>query len=241
MEMNDTITDIHDYTVLLVDDDVDILDNNTEYLAGKGYRVLAAGSGNEALALVSQADIVVLDVGLPDIDGFALVPQMMRIKRLPILFLTARSDDWCIENGFALGADYMKKPYSIKELSLRIQSILTRSSSLLNGILTLAPLSVNTNTLSVSVHDIPILLTPREFTMLTTLIQARGTVLTYEAIYARIWGGQGFAISIVAQHMSSVRRKLELASRLNFIRTVRGVGYSFLYPPEPVICAQEEK
>lgn len=218
--------------LLLVDDDTDIITNNAEYLSAKGYEILTAMSGSEALLLCCDADLIVLDVGLPDIDGFALAGRLSAKTPAPILFLTARGADEDMERGFSLGYDYMRKPYSVKELSLRIDSILKKQTRNKPSVVELPPLTVDARNLTVTLSGKPVPLTPREFAILITLIETPGVMLTYSQIYERIWGPNGFMTSTVAQHVASLRRKLEECSQLRFIKTHRGIGYSFEYPPE---------
>ena len=217
--------------VLLVDDDMDIVENNADYLAKKGYQILKAYDGAMAMAAARAADIIVLDVGLPDTDGFLLAAELASISTAPILFLTARSDEAAIEQSFQAGSDYMKKPYSIKELSLRIASILARRTD--GDYIDIPPFQIHSPTMSLMLADQVIRLTPTEFSLLMALLKNRGKTVRYEQLFETVWGGNGFSVSVVAQHVSSLKRKMESESNLKFIKTIRGEGYSFAVQPMP--------
>ena len=215
--------------VLLVDDDIDIVENNAEYLGKKGYEILMAYDGAAAMAAAREADIIVLDVGLPDTDGFSLAEKLSDITAAPVLFLTARSDESAIERCFQAGSDYMKKPYSIKELSLRIESILARRTD--GDYIDIPPFLIYTPAMSLTLAGRAIRLTPTEFSLLIMLVKSRGRTVRYEQLFETVWGSTGFSVSVVAQHVSSLKRKMESESGLRLIKTVRGEGYFFSAQP----------
>ena len=215
--------------ILLVDDDTDIVENNTDYLERKGYEILKAYNGTEALVLAREADMIVLDVGLPDTDGFSLAAKLADITPAPVLFLTARSDEQAIEQSFRSGCDYMKKPYSIKELLLRIESILSRKT---DAYINSPPFHVNMLAMSLCADGKAIQLTPTELSLFMLMLKNRGKTVRYEQLFEAVWGGSGFSLSMVAQHICSMKRKIEHETGSRWVRTIRGAGYSLMTQPE---------
>ncbi len=217
-------------TILLVDDDKDILENNMEYLRKHGYETLTAEHASQALAQYERADIIVLDVTMPDVDGFSLAKQLHTLTTVPILFLTARKTERDMEASFSLGSDYMCKPYSLKELLLRIESLLKKRSGSRDAIISLPPIQIDTIKQAVIINEQEIIVTRYEYIILLLLIRNKNEILSHHQIYKEVWGEHGFQVSPVAQHVSAIRRKLSENGANGHIQTIRGVGYSFVYP-----------
>lgn len=222
--------------VLLVDGEPDIVENNAEYLGARGYGILKAANGREALALVGEADCVILDVMLPDIDGYTLAPKLCAIKPVPILFLTALQSEEDMEMCFALGTDYLKKPYSLKELLLRIGAMFKNSANATDGIVHLPPLMIDTHRLAVQMGGSELSLTPREYAILMVLSRSPNHAFSHGELFKTLWGDGEVSTHLIQQNVSTLRRKLEEAApEIRFIKTVHGKGYMLKFPPEVIL------
>jgi two-component system, OmpR family, alkaline phosphatase synthesis response regulator PhoP len=217
-------------TVLVVEDETSIASFVALYLKNAGYRVQTAGTGQEALDLLShdRPDLVVLDLMLPDIDGIEVCRRIRRSSDLPILMLTARDEDVDKIIGLEVGADdYLTKPFNPRELVARVKSILRRAvperrepqeRQLKHG-----SLEIDAGRREVHVDGTEVQLAPKEFDLLWELLDHRGLVLTRDQLLERVWG-YTFAgdTRTVDVHVRQLRRKLGDASP---IVTVWGVGY----------------
>jgi len=216
--------------VLIVDDDPDIVRLVRYNLSHSGYDVQSAGSGREALELVERQppDLVVLDVMLPDVDGLEVcrtLRQHASSKHIPILMLTARGEEIDRVVGFELGADdYVSKPFSPRELVLRVKSILRRSGTDRTDMMHIGKIQVFPDRRQCFVGTTLITLTAKEFELLLELMKARGNVLTRETLMDRVWGYHGDATSrTLDTHVRRLREKL--GTEGGHVETVRGVGY----------------
>jgi DNA-binding response OmpR family regulator len=216
--------------VLIVDDDPDIVRLVRYNLTHSGYDVQSAGSGREALELVQKQppDLVVLDVMLPDVDGLEVcrtLRQQSSSRRIPILMLTARGEEIDRVVGFELGADdYVSKPFSPRELVLRVKSILRRSGTDRTDVMHIGKVQVFPDRRQCFVGSILVTLTAKEFDLLFELMKARGNVLTREVLMDRVWGYHGDATSrTLDTHVRRLREKL--GDEGGHVETVRGVGY----------------
>ncbi|HZI50409.1 MAG TPA: response regulator transcription factor [Terriglobia bacterium] len=216
--------------VLIVDDDPDIVRLVRYNLSHSGFEVQTAATGREALELVQKQppDLVVLDVMLPDVDGLEVcrtLRQQSSSRRIPILMLTARGEEIDRVVGFELGADdYVSKPFSPRELVLRVKSILRRSGMDRTDTVHVGKIQVFADRRQVFVGSSLIPLTAKEFDLLFELMKARGNVLTREVIMDRVWGYHGEATSrTLDTHVRRLREKL--GSEGGHVETVRGVGY----------------
>jgi len=216
--------------VLIVDDDPDIVRLVRYNLTHSGYDVQSAGSGREALELVERQppDLVVLDVMLPDVDGLEVcrtLRQHASSKHIPILMLTARGEEIDRVVGFELGADdYVSKPFSPRELVLRVKSILRRSGTDRTDMMHIGKIQVFPDRRQCFVGTTLITLTAKEFDLLFELMKARGNVLTRETLMDRVWGYHGDATSrTLDTHVRRLREKL--GTEGGHVETVRGVGY----------------
>ena len=214
-------------TVLIVEDEHSIGALIRSYLSRDGYGVVWVRSGEDALAELTRHPLrlVVLDIGLPGIDGFEVCRRIRAKSSLPILIVTARDEEPDRVAGLELGADdYITKPFSPRELVARVKAILRRSEpSQRDPILTLGDIVVDLQGREVSVGGEPVELTAKEFELLACLLENPGIVLSRDTLLDRAWGTTyPGGTRTVDVHVGQLRRKL---GRPALIRTVRGAGY----------------
>jgi two-component system phosphate regulon response regulator PhoB len=216
--------------VLIVDDDPDILRLVSYNLKQAGFETITTATGREALEAIQQRlpDLIILDVMLPDVDGLEVcrtVRSQEGSRRIPILMLTARGEEIDRVVGFELGADdYVMKPFSTRELVLRVKSILRRVHDDRAEMLRLGDIEVYPERRQCFVRKKPVALTVKEFDLLYELLRGRGNVLTREGLMDRVWGYHGEATSrTLDTHVRRLREKLGPAS--GRIETVLGVGF----------------
>ena len=222
-------------TILVVDDERNIVELVRLYLEKEGWAVVAAADGQEAVAAHRRhaPDLVILDLMLPGIDGFEVCRQIRRDSDTPILMLTARADDVDAIVGLELGADdYVTKPFNPRALVARVKAILRRSDG---GRRSGRPMEVGTLRLDprrreATVGERRLVLRPREFDLLAALARDPGVVLTRDALLEDVWGtdfpGETRTIDV---HVAEVRK--QLADDGPTIETVRGYGYRLLPGP----------
>jgi DNA-binding response OmpR family regulator len=219
--------------VLIIDDDERLNELLTQYLSGFGFSVRAVthpDAGLQALK-VDPPDLVVLDVMLPDTDGLTLCRRIREKSRIPIIMLTARGDVADRIVGLEFGADdYLPKPFEPRELVARMQAVLRRGAPHDEDLVRVGPLEMNWATQSASLKGRSLGLTTAEFELLGLLVRNRGRVLTRDRIMEAVRGIDADAYDrSIDVLVSRVRQKLgDDARRSRFIRTVRGVGYSFM-------------
>jgi two-component system response regulator RegX3 len=214
-------------TVLLVEDEENIARLLRSYLGGQGFRVLWVTSGEEALAELERhpVRIVVLDIGLPGMDGFDVCRRIRHRSTVPLVMLTARDEEADRVVGLELGADdYVPKPFSPRELAARIRAVLRRAEDRVErNVLMLEDVIVNRERREVSVGGRLVSLRVKEFDLLAYLLEHPGIVFTREQLLERVWGMEYSAgTRTVDMHVVMLRRRL---GRPNLIETVRGVGY----------------
>lgn len=222
--------------VLIVDDDPDIVRLVSYNLKQAGFEVFTSTTGREALASIEKnaPDLVILDVMLPDVDGLEVcrtVRTHERSRRIPILMLTARGEEIDRVVGFELGADdYVMKPFSPRELVLRVKSILRRiRDDDRSEVMRFGEIEIDPERRQCCVDRIPVSLTMKEFDLLHELMRGRGKVMTREALMDRVWGYHGEATSrTLDTHVRRLREKLGSAGA--FVETVRGVGFRIAGP-----------
>lgn len=224
------------HKVLLVDDDSDILEINSAFLEGEGYEVVTATTIAETMECVQvhNFDCIVLDVMLPDGSAFDLPPRIQAYSGAPIIFLTAREQAEDKIQGFQVGADdYITKPYSLPELSLRINAHIRRNMKSEGFLIEYAPLKINIKTREVTLKDNPVHLTNREFDILRLLAETPNVIVPFAKIYSHVWGDETVCDNhLVMVNISYLRKKMEkIAPEITFIKTEWGIGYSFAYPP----------
>jgi two-component system response regulator CpxR len=217
-------------SLLLVDDDVELCGMMKEFFVGAGYRLDLAHNGREGLAsaLHGSYDLLILDVMLPEIDGFALLHQLRRSKNLPVIMLTARvhRDDRIL--GLNMGADdYLPKPFDPDELMARIQAVLRRTSAAPrqeDSTLTAGKIRIDLTTREAWSAGSPVELTSMEFDLLELLMHSKGSVVSREEITARLFEREATPYDrFLDVHVSHLRTKLRGGRGL--IRAIRGVGY----------------
>jgi len=222
--------------ILVVEDERDIAALVAYHLTKEGYRVRTAEGGTEALeaAASERPDLLILDLMLPGLSGYEVLGEMRRrpeLGEVPVIVLTARRDEADRVRGLELGADdYVTKPFSPRELVLRVGAVLRRSQSpavagasrLLQG----GDITVDLNAMRVSVNGDSVDLTPTEYRLLVTLLERRGRVQTRQQLLETAWDIHArIETRTVDMHVQRLRAKLGDAGRL--IETVRGFGYRF--------------
>jgi DNA-binding response OmpR family regulator len=214
-------------TALVVEDEDSIATLVRSYLERDGFTIVRARSGEEALKELERnpVRVVVLDIGLPDIDGFDVCSRIREHSRVPVVMLTARDEEPDRITGLELGADdYVTKPFSPRELLARVKAVLRRTEAWLDEPeLSLADVVVRRDAREATVAGVPVALTTKEFDLLTILLGNPDRVLTRELLLDRVWGlAFPGGTRTVDMHVASLRRKL---GRPELIRTVRGAGY----------------
>jgi DNA-binding response OmpR family regulator len=215
-------------TVVVAEDDPHIADLLDLYLRQAGYRVLLQPDGPSALqAVISRApNLVILDIGLPGIDGLEVCRRIRATSQVPVLFLTARDDEIDRVLGLELGADdYVTKPFSPRELVARVKAILRRSEGGPDDALVLAvgDVVVDLSRREVRVNEQPVALATREFDLLAHLARHRGVALSRQQLLDSVWGADWYGDDrTVDVHVRQLRKKLGPALALT---TVWGVGY----------------
>lgn len=219
-------------TVLLVEDDPAISEPLARALGREGYEVRAHGTGRGALAEVEGADLVVLDLGLPDIDGLD-VAREIRASGLavPILILTARTDEVDMVVGLDAGADdYVTKPFRLAELLARVRALLRRTGGeSTDSDLVAQDVRVDVNAHRAFLGETELQLTAKEFDLLRVLVREAGTVVERDALMREVWGSDPTgSTKTLDMHVSWLRRKLgDDAANPRYITTVRGMGFRF--------------
>ena len=220
------------YKILVVDDEADIVKLLRSFLEKRGYEVLAAYSGEEALRQAEKGpDLILLDINLPDLDGLRVCERLRDYLNCPIVFLTARIEDKDKVAGFGAGGDdYILKPFSLAELEARIAAHLRREERRgsqaqvkFNDGLTIDYLARE-----VYYHSQAVALAKKEFAIVALLSQNAGQVFDKERIYEKIWGLDGLGDSaVVAEHIRRIRAKLASVGCADPITTVWGCGYKW--------------
>ena len=213
--------------VLLVEDEPSVGELVRAYLARDGWIVIWVRSGEEALAELDRhaVRIVILDIGLPGMDGFTVCHEMRGRSRVPILMLTARDEEADRVVGLEVGADdYLTKPFSPRELVARMKAILRRSEPQPDrDLLALGDVTLNRETHDVTIDGRSVELTAKEFDLLAFFLSNPGAVLSRDVLLDRVWGvSYPGGTRTVDVHVAQLRRKL---GRPGLIRTLRGSGY----------------
>lgn len=230
-------------TVLTADDDPQLLRLMSRNLQLEGYEVLAASDGQQALEQIEQQlpDLVLLDVMMPKLDGFAVCQRVREFSAVPIIIVTARGQDQDKVRGLDLGADdYLTKPFSIDELLARVRAVLRRAqfatkenAQTLQATMTTGELTIDFSQHLVTLAGKEIALTPTEYRLLAYLGQNAGRILTQDLLLEHVWGpeylGEGHMLQV---NINRLRRKLENDPGLpRYILTKVGVGYALASLP----------
>lgn len=220
--------------ILIVDDEKEIRDLIEIYIKNEGYSVLKATNGKEALSIIDKEDIqlIILDIMMPEMDGMEVCQKVRETSTIPILMLSAKSEDMDKIQGIMTGADdYLTKPFNPLELSVRVKALLRRSylfsNSIDRNIITIENLTIDKSKHKVMVGEEDIVLTSREFDILYLLASNRGQVFSSEDIFRKVWKDDYYqSNNTVMVHMSRIREKVESKMNgLKIIHTVWGVGY----------------
>jgi two-component system KDP operon response regulator KdpE len=221
---------------LIVDDEKSIRDFMLKNLEVRGYRVVTARDGIEAIKVFNAHDIdlVILDIMMPRMDGLVTTRRIRQISLAPIIVLTALDGESDKINAFNLGADdYLTKPFGVGELLARVKAVLRRSqwvkSPTRQGELSIGPIEVNFDRHEVMAFGNSINLTPTEYDLLVFLMENAGSVLPHDAILKHVWGPEyGDETEYLRVYIGHLRQKVELdPANPQFIFTVRGIGYRF--------------
>lgn len=224
-------------TILVCDDDKEIVDAIDIYLTGEGFQVLKSYDGYEALEVLEQqpVDLMILDVMMPGLDGIRTTLKVRETSSIPIIILSAKSEDTDKILGLNIGADdYLSKPFNPLELVARVKSQMRRYTQLGNlnqqssdQIYKCGGLTINDDTKEVWVEDDLIKLTPIEYNILLLLVKNAGKVFSIDEIYEQIWNEEAIgADNTVAVHIRHIREKIEINPREpRYLKVVWGVGY----------------
>ena len=222
-------------TILVVEDDSSVRSLITTTLKAHGYKFLTAANGEMAVMMASShnPDIMLLDLGLPDIDGVEVIRRIREWSNLPIIVLSARSEDSDKIEALDQGADdYLTKPFHREELIMRLKALLKRTGHFFDDDgLTAGPFVVHVTSHEVLINDQPVALNGKEFDLLVYLLQNQKTIITKDQIFDRLWGFDSeTAVSVVEVYMSNLRKKLKPLKVEHWIKTIRNVGYIFQEP-----------
>lgn len=223
------------YNILICDDERDIVNALKIYLANPDYRLLEAHTGQEALDILDREDIhlVLLDIMMPEMDGIAATAKLREEYNIPIILLTAKSEDTDKVLGLNIGADdYITKPFNPIEVLARVRSQLRRYTSL-GGMeqrpskLVIGGIVLDDDTKTVTVDGEPVSLTPIEYNILLLLMRHPGRVYSSAQIYEQVWNEAAFGSEgAVAVHIRHLREKLEITpSEPRYLKVVWGLGY----------------
>ncbi len=223
-------------SILIVEDEFSIRNALTSFLAGAGHSVEALANGMEGVqrAVQGELDVVVLDLGLPDIDGSEVLKMIRAVSTVPVIVATARDEEEEIIRILKSGADdYVVKPFSGAQLQARIEAILRRSGSEpTQGPISIGQLTIDTERRTVTISGESVDLTRKEFDLLAYLASRVGVVASKRELLAEVWRQPyGGADKTVDVHLSVLRRKLgETAAEPRYIRTIHGVGVKLVDP-----------
>ena len=218
-------------TVLMVDDEARMRKLVKDFLMQKGYSVLEAADGEEALQIFEQNEnkigIILLDVMMPKLDGWSVLRQIRQTSQVPIIMLTARGEEQDELFGFELGVDeYISKPFSPKILVARVEAILNRTQVKKNELQDYGGISIDSDGRTVKVDGKEIELSLREYELLKYLVDNEGIALSRDKILNNVWNYDYYGDSrTIDSHIKKIRHKL--GKKGKYIETMRGVGYKF--------------
>lgn len=221
--------------ILIVDDDREIVESIGIFLSGESYNVLKAYDGIEALDILSENEVhlIILDIMMPKLDGIKTLVKLRESRNIPVILLSAKSEDADKIFGLTAGADdYVTKPFNPSELVARVKSQLRRYTTLgsigkQNGEIVIDGLCVNTENKTVKVDGEDVRLTPIEYKILELLARNRGRVFSAEQIYSNVWN-EDCVVSdnTIAVHIRHIREKIEINPKEpKYLKVVWGIGY----------------
>ena len=223
------------YTILVVDDEKDIVSALEIYLRSEGYRVLHAYNGKDAIAIASREDVhlILMDIMMPVMDGLTAMAQLRQTSNVPVILLTAKGEDTDKVLGLNVGADdYITKPFNPVEMLARVRSQLRRYMQLGGGAvkdscLRLDGICLDDRSKEVTVDGEKVSLTPTEYDILKLLLEHPGEVFPPKVLYQRVWNDEPYgAESTVAVHIRHIREKIEInPAEPRYLKAVWGQGY----------------
>ncbi len=221
------------YKILVVDDEEKIRELVKKYAVFEGHEVTEAGDGMEAVEIckTKDFDIIVLDIMMPELDGFSACREIRKTKSTPVIMLSARGEEYDRIHGFELGVDdYVVKPFSPKELMLRIDAIIRRAKTQSGGetkdVFAFEGLTVDFTARIVYVDEQRVKMSPKEYDLFFYMVKNQGRALTREKLITEVWGYDYYGDDrTLDTHIKLLRKNLGAYSR--FIVTLRGVGYRF--------------
>ena len=216
--------------LLIVDDEVKIREMIAKYAIHEGFDIDMASDGLEAVEMCEKNhyDLIVMDIMMPNLDGFSAVKDIKKIhENIPVIMLSALGEEYDKVHGFDLGIDdYVVKPFSSKELMMRIHAILKRSNINQSNVFTIGDLSIDYSARVVTVKNERVQLSPKEYELLTYLVKNNGIALTREQLLQNVWGYDFFGDDrTLDTHIKLLRKNLGDCAK--YIVTLRGVGYRF--------------
>ena len=220
-----------DVTVLVVDDESRMRKLIKDFLMQKGYSILEAGDGEEALQVFTEnqnkINLILLDVMMPKLDGWSVLRQIRQSSKVPIIMLTARGEEQDELFGFELGVDeYISKPFSPKILVARVEAILKRTNQDEKEVKDYGGIEIDKEGRTVKVDGKPIELSLREYELLTYLVDNENIALSRDKILNNVWNYDYYGDSrTIDSHIKKIRHKL--GKKGKYIQTMRGVGYKF--------------
>ncbi len=221
--------------ILIVDDEPDIITLISRYAKREGHEVLTASDGRQAIEACQreEPDIIVMDIMMPDTDGYTACKKIKESKDIPVIMLSARGTEFDKLFGFEVGVDdYVTKPFSPMELMARIKAVLKRHSTVSHadddtgGIVRAGALTIDTFGLTVTADGEKNELTAKEFALLMLFVNNKGAVLSRERILNEVWGYEAFGVDRTVDWQVKLLRG-KLGPCRDCIKTVRGVGYKF--------------
>lgn len=223
------------HTVLVCDDDIAILDSIEIYLKLEGYNVLRAENGRQALEQVKNNEVhcVILDIMMPGLDGLQATLKLREVQNIPIILLSAKSEDTDKITGLSFGADdYVTKPFNPLELMARVKSQIRRYTMLgslekKEGVITTGGLSLDVLAKELTVDGEPVKLTATEYGIVKVLMENLGRVLSSDQIYEAVWDEPAFdSKKTVTVHIKRIRDKIEISTKdAKYLKVVWGIGY----------------
>lgn len=224
------------YNILVVDDDKEITEAIEIYLLNEGYNVFTAYDGIQALKIAREEEVhlIIMDIMMPNLNGTRATIELRKEKEIPIIMLSAKTEDSDIVLGLNLGADdYLTKPFNPLELIARVNSQIRRytrfsslNSTVNEDIITVGGLELNKESKVATVNGKEAKLTPLEFKILSLLMSNLGRVFSIEEIYERVWKEVPYNVDTVTVHIRRIREKIEVDPRNpQYVKVVWGVGY----------------
>mgnify|MGYP001625054669 CR=1 FL=1 len=228
------------YNILVVDDDKEIVNAIEIYLSQEGYHIIKAYDGEEALEKLKENEIhlIILDIMMPNKDGIETLQEIRKDKTIPVIMLSAKSEDYDKISGLNTGADdYVTKPFNPLELIARVKSNIRRyvdfnqanvkPEAKTGNLLTTGALEMNDETKKVTVDGKEIKLTATEYNILKFLLENKGKVYSIEQIYENVWNEESYgAENIIAVHIRHIREKIEIDPKdPKYLKVIWGIGY----------------